>query len=164
MQQAVTLFFFCGKMASGKSTLARKLAQDYAAILLVEDELLAKLYAGEITDIPTYIQYSWRLKDAISDHISALLSRGVSVVLDFPANTREQRQWFRMISENTGAIHELHFIDACNELCKRQLAERSKDKPEGSAFTSEQDFEAITQYFQPPSVDEGFHTIVHQRV
>ena len=163
MSQAATLYFFCGKMASGKSTLARTLAVKHSAILLIEDALLEKLYAQEIADIADYIEYSSRLKDAIFGHVKALLSHGVSVVMDFPANTREQREWFKRLLEKTPAYHELHFVDASDALCKQQLGKRSKNKPEGTAFTSAAEFDAITRYFQPPSANEEFNLVIHHR-
>jgi len=38
MSEEITLHFFCGKMAAGKFTLAKTLADKNNAILLVEDE------------------------------------------------------------------------------------------------------------------------------
>ena len=40
------LIFFCGKMAAGKSTLAKQLAEREDAVLLVQDELLDTLFPG----------------------------------------------------------------------------------------------------------------------
>ncbi|PSM50696.1 cell division protein ZipA [Chroococcidiopsis sp. CCALA 051] len=157
-----TLFFFCGKMAAGKSTLARQIAKEYNAILFVEDELLAQLYPDEIVDIPSYIKYSPRLRTAISSHISDLLSREISVVLDFSANTINQRKWFRGLFEKANAAHELYFINATDDLCKRQLKERSKNQSE-SAFVSDMVFEEITKYFQPPSEEEQFNIVIYDR-
>ena len=88
------LLFLCGKMAAGKTTLAKQLAEREDAVLLVEDELLAPLYPGDIVSIGDYVKFSGRLKHALGPHIRTLLARGVSVVLDFPANTKEQRAWF----------------------------------------------------------------------
>ncbi|HEY9619307.1 MAG TPA: ATP-binding protein [Crinalium sp.] len=163
MDQRAKLFFFCGKMAAGKSTLAKKIAQRKDAVLIVQDEWLSKLFPGEIVDIPDFIKYSARLRDALAPHVCSLLSKGISVVLDFPGNTKTQRAWFRELFEHANADHELHYIDVTDELCKRQLRERSKDLPEGSAFTSDAEFDAITKYFQPPSDDENFNIIRHQR-
>ena len=154
-----TLHFFCGKMASGKSTLAKELAEKYNAILIVEDDWLSELFPNEITNIPEYIQYSSRLKNALSNHIKSLLSSGASVVLDFPANTENQRNWFRSLFEQTNTSHILHFVDKNNEQCKQQLKERNKNKSEGTAFTSDEEFDAITQYFQAPLETEGFNII-----
>jgi predicted kinase len=40
MSTAAKLMFLCGKMAAGKSTLARELAERENAVLLVQDEFL----------------------------------------------------------------------------------------------------------------------------
>lgn len=150
-------------MAAGKSTLARQIAKEYNAILLIEDELLAQLYPDEIVDIPSYIKYSPRLRAAIASHISDLLSRGISVVLDFSANTINQRKWFRGLFEKANAAHRLYFINATDDLCKHQLKERSQNQPEDSAFASDTVFEEITKYFQPPSEDEQFNIVIYHR-
>lgn len=157
------LIFMCGKMAAGKSTLARELAEQENAVLIVQDEFLTHLFPGEITDVQTYIKYSSRLKNALEPHICALLSKGITVVLDFPGNTKTQRAWFRELIERTNAEHELHYVDVSDALCKRQLKERSKDLPVGTPWTTDAEFEAITAYFQPPSDDEGFNVVRHER-
>jgi predicted kinase len=163
MNQPGTLFFFCGKIAAGKSTLARTIAQREHTVLLVQDDLLTQLFPNEITDVPTYVQYSSRLNTALTTHICSLLVIGVSVVLDFPGNTRKQRAWFRSLFEQAIAPHELHYIEASDELCKQQLRQRSQDLPQGSAFTSDAEFDAVTQFFQAPATDENFTVIHHQR-
>ena len=163
MNNKTTLHFFCGKMAAGKSTLAKTLAEKHKAILLVEDDWLSVLYPDEITNIPEYLQYSSRLKNVLSNHIKSLLSSGISVVLDFPANTKNQRNWFRSIFEQANTSHILHFVDKNNEICKRQLKERSKNKPEGTKFTTDEEFDAITQYFQAPLETEGFNIIRYEQ-
>ena len=157
------LFFFCGKMAAGKSTLARELAARENAILLVQDELLGPLFPGEFVDVPAFIERYRRLTTALGPHIQALLTRGVPVVLDFAANTRGMRAWFRQLIDGSGAAHELHFIDASDALCKRQLAHRSRDLPPGTKWTTDADFDAITVLFQPPADDEGFTVVHHPR-
>ena len=95
--------------------------------------------------------------------MSALLTLGTSVVLDFPGNTRSQRAWFRQIFEQAGVEHELHFIDVSDALCKRQLKERSKHLPPGTPWTSEAEFDMIMAHFLPPADDEGFNVIRHHR-
>ena len=157
------LIFLCGKMAAGKSTLARDLARQENAVLLVQDEFLDSLFPGEITDIAGFVKYSARLRDALAPHIHSLLSRGISVVLDFPGNTKAQRAWFRQLFEGAHADHELHFVDASEALCKRQLKDRSKGLPPGSAWTTDAEFEGNTVYFQPPSEEEGFNVVHHKR-
>ena len=84
-------------------------------------------------------------------------------MLDFPGNTKAQRAWFRQLFEGAHADHELHFVDASDALCKRQLKDRSKGLPPGSAWTTDAEFEGITVYFQPPLEEEGFNVVHHRR-
>jgi predicted kinase len=163
MDDLAKLMFMCGKMAAGKSTLAKALAERGNAILIVQDELLEGLFPGEITDLAGFLDRSSRLRNALIAHICALLSKGVSVVLDFPGNTRVERAWFREIFERAHVAHELHFVDAPDALCKRQLRERTKHLPPGTPWTTDAEFEAITIYFQPPSDDEAFNVVRHER-
>lgn len=163
MSTSAKLIFFCGKMAAGKSTLARDLATRENAVLFVQDDLLDALFPGEITDIPGFVKCSSRLKNALAPHVCTLLSKGISVVLDFPGNTKAQRAWFRELIERANAEHELHFVDVSDALCKSHLRDRSKGLPACAPWTTEADFEAINAYFQPPSEDEKFNIVRHKR-
>lgn len=159
MSTSAKLIFFCGKMAAGKSTLARHLAVRENAVLLVQDDFLDALFPGEITDIPGFVKCSYRLKNALTPHVCALLSKGISVVLDFPGNTKTQRAWFRELIDRANVEHELHFVDASDALCKSQLRDRSEGLPAGTPWTRDVDFEAINAYFQPPTEDERFNVV-----
>jgi class 3 adenylate cyclase len=119
--------------------------------------------ASLVEDITGFVKYSSRLKTALAPHVCALLAQGVSVVLDFPGNTRTQRAWFRRIFERAKVEHELHFVDASDAVCKSQLRERSAPLAPGAPWTTEAELEAITVYFEPPSEDEGLNVIRHER-
>lgn len=163
MKAQGTLYFFCGKMAAGKSTRAVQLAQEYDAILLCEDEWLGKIYPEEIKTFEDYIKYSRRLKNILKSHVQHLLESGLSVVLDFPGNTIAQRIWFKEIFTESEIPHELHYIKASDALCIAQLKKRSRNLEVGTAFTTEAEFRAIASYFQPPTEDEGFNIRVCER-
>jgi predicted kinase len=158
-----TLIFLCGKMAAGKSTLAKALVEREHGVLLEQDAFIEKLFPNLITDVQAYVTYAGRLSAALTPHIRALLTLGVSVVLDFPGNTRSQRAWFRELVAGTGAQLELHYVEASDVLCKRQLKQRSAHLPPGTAWTSDAEFDVITAYFQPPADDEGFTVIRYAR-
>jgi len=164
MAGSAKLIFLCGKMAAGKSTLARELADRENAVLLVQDDFVTALFPGEITDIPSFVNRYTRLKNALTPHICVLLSKRISVVLDFAAATKAQRAWFRELIERTQVEHELHFVDESDAVCKTQLRDRSSGLPAGTRWTTEEDFEAINAYFQPPSEDEKFNVVRHERL
>jgi predicted kinase len=156
-----TLYFLSGKMAAGKSTMAATLASQHSAILIAEDEWLKTLYPEEISTLKEYLQYSSRLKKMIKSHVQDLLLKRLSVVMDFPGNTKEQRAWFRDIFLEVNANHELHFIQKSDEVCLSQLKKRSEKLPKGAAFTTEKEFHLVTRYFHPPSQDENFNIYLH---
>lgn len=157
------LIFLSGKMASGKSTLARELAARDNAVLFVQDEWIDALYPAAVVNVATYLEYSGRINKLLAPHVVALLDRGVSVVLDFPGNTRNQRAWFREMIDRAGVDHELHFVDTPDDLCRAQLRARSAHLPPGTPWTSDADFDLISSHFKPPQADEAFNVIVHRR-
>ena len=157
------LLFFCGKMAAGKSTLAKRLTERENAVLLVQDELSEALFPGLVVNVASYLEYSGRINRVVAPLVAAVLSKGVTVVLDFPANTVNQRAWFRGIIDRAGVEHELHFVDTPDAVCKAQLKARSAHLPPGTKWTTDDDYELVTSHFRPPAADEGFNVIVHSR-
>jgi len=162
MNNPGTLYLVCGKMAAGKSTLAGELADRRNALLLSEDRWLAALYPDSVRDVATYVQYSTRLKSVLEAHIVDLLRRGVSMVLDFPANTLRQREWMRGLITRTGAPHELHYLVVPDAVCKARLAKRAQEQPRRAATDTVEMFERITAHFQAPTPEEGFNLIRHE--
>lgn len=150
-----TLHLVCGKIASGKSTLTNRLAKEPNTVLLSEDELLAALYPGEIQSLADYVRCTTKLENAIQSIVRNILGAGTSVVLDFPANTIASRNWMKTLLANTNAVHCLHFLDVGDEECKKRLARRNEEANH-QFQTSEEQFDQITRFFEPPTDDEGF--------
>jgi predicted kinase len=151
----VTLHMLCGKMAAGKSTLGAELAGAPSTVILCEDFWLARLFGPDMKDVADYALYSRRLREVIGPLVQELLRHGLSVVLDFPANTLETRAWMRTLFEGARADHRLHFLDVPDEVCKARLRARNAARTHDFA-PSDAEFELITSYFIPPSEAEGF--------
>ena len=154
------LYLVSGKIASGKSTLMRKLAAQSQTVLISEDFWLSGLYADEMTSIEDYIKYSSRLRDVMGEHIVTLLQNDVSVALDFPANTLRLRNWMRSLFETAAVEHELHFLHIADDICKRRLKQRNREGAHAFAPTDEQ-FDQMTRLFEPPTRTEGFNLTLH---
>ncbi|MCS3420624.1 ATP-binding protein [Pseudomonas yamanorum] len=155
------LHLICGKIASGKSTLTQQLSQGPQAVLISEDEWLARLYPGQIQALGDYVRCTGLLRDALTAHIISLLKAGVSVVLDFPANTLASRRWMRSLFEGAGVDHQLHYLDVPDAVCKARL--RARNAAGTHAFeTSDAQFDLITGYFEAPRVEEGFSVIRYE--
>lgn len=153
---AATLHFICGKIASGKTTLARAIADQTNGILICEDVWLQRMYPGEHFTLQDYVRRAGRLRAALAAHVATLLGRGIPVVFDFAGNTPADRQWVRSIADSANADHLLHVLNVPSEVCKARLRQRNADAPEGTQYTTDEEFDAISAYFVAPAPEEGF--------
>ena len=154
------LHLMCGKIASGKSTLATALAEQHAAILISEDRWLAALYPDEIHTVADYVRCARRIRQVLQPLVSKLLGSGVSVVLDVPANTIADRQWLRALADGAQVPHCLHYLDVADDTCRDRLRVRNATGDHDFAATDEE-FNQITSYFQIPNVQEGLTIVAH---
>lgn len=151
------LTFFCGKMGAGKTTMSRKISQERNAVLISEDEWLSSLYPNGIMTLDDYFEFSSRLKPQMKKLVQSILISGVNVVMDFPTNTTQQREWFKSIFSEIHAPHELLYIDQSDEACLKQIEKRRIEQPERAATDTEEMFWLVTQHFVEPTSDEGFN-------
>lgn len=159
MNQKGTLTFFCGKMGAGKTTKSKTISIEKNAILLSEDDWLAAHYPNQINSFDDYIKFSSLIKPFVKSHVLQILKAGTNVVMDFPANTKNQREWFKQICNEIKCDHELIFLDLSDQECLSQIAKRREDQPHRAQFDNEAVFNHVTQYFEAPLVSENFKII-----
>ncbi len=140
--------------------MAAELGRAPATVVVSEDHWLAALFAEELTSVGDYVRCSARLRTAMEPHLVGLLQSGVSVVLDFPANTPELRKWVRGVLDEAGCAHKLHFLDVPDDVCRDRLRRRNAAGDHAFAVTDEQ-FDLITKHFVAPSDEEGFKVVVY---
>ncbi|SIO63575.1 Predicted kinase [Bradyrhizobium erythrophlei] len=160
LAHAPTLYLLCGKIAAGKSTLARRLAARPATLLISEDHWTSNLFADDLKTIEDYGRYSARLRAAMAPHVVDILRQGLSVVLDFPANTVRNREWMRSLIAQADVAHELHHLDIPDTVCRQRLRHRNAGGAH-PAQVSDAEYDQFTRYFVPPGPGEGFNVVVH---
>jgi predicted kinase len=156
-----TLHMLCGKIAAGKSTLSAKLAQAERTLVISEDRWIEQLYRPELKTLADYFERCERLRATLAPHVVGLLRAGVSVVLDFHANTLRSRRWMRALFEEAGASHQLHFLDVPDEVCRARMHAR---KAAGGDGVSDAEFDHVTSFFVPPEPGEAFNVIQYGEV
>jgi len=135
------------------------IAQENNAVLLSEDEWLESIYPNKIVTLQDYIKYSNQLKPQLKKLVQSILVTGTNVVMDFPANTVSQREWFKSVFSEIEASHNLVYIDLPNDICLKQIVQRRIEQPQRAATDTEEMFEQVTKYFVEPSPEEGFNII-----
>jgi predicted kinase len=150
-----TLHFFCGRIASGKTTAARALATELHAVMVCEDEWLAGLFDGAQT-FEQYLERRKRIRSILEVQMPQVLAAGASVVFDFAGNTRRDRAWAKSLADAAGAPHALHVLSADEVTCRERLRVRNESQPPGIYWgpVSEQLFDQVNAYFQAPQPDE----------
>ena len=151
------LTFFCGKMGAGKSTRALAIAQQNNSVLISEDQWLVTLYPNRVTSLESYIHYSKLMEPLIKELVQSILQTGSNVVLDFPANTLNQRNWFKSIFSEIGCEHNLVYINASDSICLKQIAQRRLEQPNREKTDTKAMFDLMNRYFVEPQMDEGFN-------
>lgn len=159
--RAPTLHLMCGKIASGKSTLAQLLAEEQRALVLSEDQWLSRLYPEQIKSVADYLRCARQIRGVLGPLVIDVLSAGVSVVLDFPANTVADRQWLRGLADTAKVPHCLHYLAVDDDTCRVRLHARNA-LAEHEFAASDAEFDLISSYFQVPEVGEGLEIVMHR--
>lgn len=155
------LHMLCGKIAAGKSSLAARLGAAPLTVIVSEDKWMFPLFGSEMKAVEDYVRYAARLRAAMAPHVVDLLRAGVSVVLDYPANTVANRAWMLDIAKAAGVPHRLHWLDVPDEICRARMHARNAGGKHEFAPTDAH-FDLITSYFVPPAAEEGLEIVVHR--
>lgn len=161
MTPAPMLHVFYGKPGAGKSTLAARISREQQAPLISEDIWMQRLYGDRMSTFDDYIRYAPRVRGVVGPLATDLLRVGLPVVLDFQANTRTGRAWFRSVAEAAGATVILHMLDRPDAVCLARIAQRNVELPEGSHPLTPEIYAQVCTYLQPPDVSEGLRIELH---
>jgi len=149
MQATPRLILICGLPASGKSTLARRLAEELAAIRLDKDSWVAAL-GGDVWDDGFRVRVESQLWE-LTQH---LLVQGVSVILEWGHWARVERDEKRIAAQTLGVPVELHYLSApVKDLLSRSDARTARGEWTAAPITREHFAEWAT-IFQAPDEDE----------
>lgn len=145
---AKTLYLTVGLPGTGKTTLARRLAQELGILRLTPDEWMAPLFndndAGGRRDIHEG-RMIWVAREVL---------RTSSVILDFGCWSPHERYAIRAIAESIGARFELRCL-SIDEPARRERARvRWETTPETSFPMSEADHDRFLASYTPPSAAE----------
>jgi predicted kinase len=148
-ESSTRLVLICGLPASGKSTLARRLAPRMLAVRLDKDGWVTQLGADLWDD-----DFRVRLERQLWALAQDLLALGQSVILEWGHWARVERDEKRASARSLGVRVELHHLDApLEELIER--AERRNASGEWTAAPiTRAHFEAWATIFQPPDEAE----------
>jgi predicted kinase len=148
----------CGSTGAGKTTYARRLAEELGAVRFSIDEWMTALYW---MDAPQPIDASWSMERV--ERCNALIwcsaceiaRRGVACVLDLGLGSAQQRRRFLDLAFELGFAAQLHFIDLPAEERWRRVEARNQAGEGELPFAVTRDmFDFVESLFEAPDEEE----------
>lgn len=146
------LYIMCGLGFSGKSTLAKQIAQHFKIPIVSTDEMFweLKLKSGDYEGWSELLRLS-------KERTTGFLKNGQSVIYDYTSEKREQRDELRTLAGKAGASATVVYLATQDEeIFQRQ--QRNKETKERHD-PKQEDLDAVKRNFEVPSPEEGNVTI-----
>jgi predicted kinase len=148
----------CGPIGAGKTTLARRLAEEHRALRFSLDEWVMQLFGSEA---PASMVFEWwaerckRCSARIWSICEGLLLKDVDVVLDFGFPSVAHRQEYRYRALQIGATVHLHIVTAEADVRWKRVQARNRDQSDTFALVvTEAMFAGSEAWWEPPSDEE----------
>lgn len=121
--QQPTLVLLCALPGAGKTTLAKKLAEEMPAVRFCPDDWMQDLGISLWnTDVRDALE-----KKCFWSMTQELLKLGQSVVLEYGFWARSERDHMLLGAKLLGARVELHYLDVPTKVLKQRLAQRGME-------------------------------------
>lgn len=143
------LLLTCGLPGAGKTTLAKRLANERHAIRLSKDEWLWALGST-----PWDEATGERVERELWRHAQEVLRLGLSVVLDFGLWARAERDALRIAARDLGVGVELHYLDLPIEELWRRIDLRNADPEWPDTPIRREHLEEWATIFEAPDAEE----------
>ena len=149
------VILICGKICSGKTTYAKRLANENMAVRLSADEIMLALFGqhlGEKHDEIDEKTRTYLFKKSIE-----IIESGINVILDWGFWTNEFRQYTSDFYVEKGIGIEWHYIDVNDNVWYRNINERNdkiNNGQENSYFIDQNILAKFNNKFEIPKKNE----------
>jgi predicted kinase len=136
----------CGLPGSGKTTMARRIEADRAAIRFTPDEWMTRLGVDLYDEA-----FRARLEARLWELAQQLVLAGHTVVIDYGSWARVERDVFRLWARAHGIPVELQVLEAPFEELVGRVVERADP---GTVPLTRRDMETYLPHWDPPTQAE----------
>jgi predicted kinase len=148
----------CGSTGAGKSTYAKRLANDIGGVHFAIDEWMVALFWK---DSPDPIEFEWamervnRCEEQIAATAIQCLTRGIPAILDLGFTKATHRQKFADIAASAGVNISLHYLEVPADVRWARVEQRNTQKGETFSLEVNRDmFNFVENMWEAPDEDE----------
>ena len=144
-----TLVLTVGLPGTGKTTLAKRLADERRILRLTPDDWMAPLFQHNDADGRRDI-----LEGRMIWTAHEVLRSGASVILDFGCWSSGERYAIRAVAQVAGADFELRYLEVTEAERRSRADLRWRTEPGSTFAMTDADHDRFLALFQPPTPDE----------
>ena len=144
------VYLICGKICSGKTYYAGKLAAEKNAIILSCDELSRIIDRNVSIDSDKYDVIARELQSYLLRRAAEISNHGVDVILDWGFWTERDRAAATFFLTEHGFEFEWHYLDISEERLKQNIEKRNSQLTESDYFVDEGLLEKCLSRFEAP--------------
>ena len=163
----------CGKVGSGKTTYATRLAAEARTTVHSIDAWMATLYGsdvpssgkGGLIDFAWYAERVDRCETMIWQLCRQQIAQGHSVVLDLGFLRRARRQKFVEWAATEGIEAQVHLLEVDVAIRRQRVGERNRHRTETFSFAvTNEMFDFAETLFEPLDATEPHRLVVDNQV
>ena len=153
-----TIHLMHGFIGFGKTTVAKKLAEDLPAVRLNTDEIMVKLY-GRNVPAELHSEYYSRIDTLLWNLAEQIIKSGANVIMDNGAWKKDKRaqDYTRAKAITQDVI--FHVVQCDLKIAKARTLARTQNQNE--MFIDENAFDELLLQFEPIHESEGYKIIYH---
>lgn len=144
------VILMCGAAGSGKSTYARRLADQGYTVLSFDDEAWRRGFRTH----PVPAERCREVHDALQSRLLELVDADLPAVVDTSFWSRASRDEYRELLAPLGVVPAVHYMDTPREAILERLAARRHAGPDDIPVSVDQAI-AYMDGLQVPTVEEG---------
>lgn len=150
------VILICGKIGSGKSTYANRLAEQINAVNISQDEIMFSLFGEELyrKEPQTYEKYCSDVESYVKRKAGEVAKAGANVICENGFWSRSERDDLRKFYKEMGVICELHYVDTPEEIRLQNIRKRNEEVLQGKLHFYLTEDKDIYHFFEIPTESE----------